>query len=587
VSDSGDNLLSVFIGKGDGTFKPGVHSPVGTNPTSVAVADLNGDGKLDLVVTNFAGTVSILLGHGDGTFQAQVEYPAGSNSNSVTVGDFNGDGKLDLAVVNGNNGNANVSSTVSILINNGDGTFLTPVSYPLYANGVSVGTADFNGDGKLDLAVVDNWQFVVSIFLGVGDGTFVGRVDYQVAISPVGLTIGDFNGDGHLDLATVDSDSLISPNTLSVLLGNGDGTFQPQIRLGGGGSSPSGLVAGDFNRDGRLDVAIASYADNTVRILLQDGTVALSPPSLNFGAEGVGSSSTKKVTLTNVGTTTLTISSIAITGTDAAEFAQGHTCGSSLSAGASCTTSVTFTPSRIGPAGASLTITDNALGSPQSVGLSGTGAVSGPNATLSPTSLTFGTQLVGTTSSQSMTLSNYGTETLNAFFTITGADAGDFAQANDCGSSVAPGANCTINVTFKPTGINARTASLSITDNAHGSPQTVSLTGEGTVVELNPASLFFSSSINIRPGEIRWGTSTLTNTGSTTLNITGITKTGSQYFSLTNTTCGSSVAPGESCTITIYFNPRSFGAFAGAVWVSDNGGGSPQQLSLLGRVPLD
>jgi hypothetical protein len=130
VLSSGGDLVSVFIGNGDGTFKPRVDYPVGTDPSSVAVADLHGDGKLDLAVTNQnctkvspscgEGTVSILLGNGDGTFRAAVEYPAGSDPNSITVGDFNRDGKLDSAVVNGN---AVGPSTVSILINGGDGTF--------------------------------------------------------------------------------------------------------------------------------------------------------------------------------------------------------------------------------------------------------------------------------------------------------------------------------------------------------------------------------------------------------------------------------------------------------------------------------
>jgi len=208
------------------------------------------------------------------------------------------------------------------------------------------------------------------------------------------------------------------------------------------------------------------------------------------------------------------------------------------------------------------------------------GAVSGPNVALSPTSLTFATQLVGTTSSaQSVSLTNNGTATLSITgIGFTGADPADFAQTNTCGSSVATGASCTISVTFTPKAINTRSASLSVSDNVPGSPQTVSLSGTGTEVKLVPTGLVFSCT---------WGrncpppaqTITLTNAGSTTLGITSITITGS--FSQRNT-CGSSVGSGNSCTITVTFKPAA--PFSGTVSVSDNGGGSPQQVSLFGAI---
>jgi FG-GAP-like repeat len=146
------------------------------------------------------------------------------------------------------------------------------------------------------------------------------------------IALGDFNEDGNLDLAVADSGS----NAVSVLLGNGNGTFQPQVSVSTG-SFPQGVVAGDFNRDGRIDLAVANLDDNTVSVLLQDGTPSLSPASLNFGAQLAGSGRTKKVTLTNVGSATLTISAIAIAGTNAEDFVQSNTCGSSLGAGKSFT----------------------------------------------------------------------------------------------------------------------------------------------------------------------------------------------------------------------------------------------------------
>jgi hypothetical protein len=175
----------------------------------------------------------------------------------------------------------------------------------------------------------------------------------------------------------------------------------------------------------------------------------------------------------------LSITSIAVTGTNAGDFAQTNTCGSSVAAAANCTISVTFTPSASGTRTASLSITDNASGSPQTVSPTGTG--NGPLASLSATSLSFGNQPYDATSTaQTVTLSNTGNATLSiTSIAVTGTNASDFAQTNTCGSSVAAGANCAIAVIFTPSALGTRAASLSVTDNASGSPQTVPLSGTG------------------------------------------------------------------------------------------------------------
>lgn len=245
--------------------------------------------------------------------------------------------------------------------------------------------------------------------------------------------IADFNGDGSLDLAVANSGS----NTIQVFLGNGDGTFQSQPPIGTG-ALPQGVVIGDFNQDGRLDLAVPNANDNTVSILLQEGTVGLSRSGLNFGIQVAGTrSAAQYVTLTNAGTGTLTISSIAITGTNSGDFAELNNCGTSVPPGGHCTIGVTFKPTQLGPRTASVTITDNAVGSPRSVSLNGTGVISGPDATLSPTSLSFATQLVRTTSpAQSVTLANYGTETLDITSIVA---SGDFSQTHrDAAKSECP-----------------------------------------------------------------------------------------------------------------------------------------------------
>ena len=200
-------------------------------------------------------------------------------------------------------------------------------------------------------------------------------------------------------------------------------------------------------------------------------------------------------------------------------------------------------------------------------------------ATLSPAGLTFLTQVVGTTSAaQTATLTNTGSVSL----TITSIQiTGDFAQTNNCGSSLAGGAKCTINVTFTPTAMGSRTGTLSVNDNATPSPQTVSLSGSGTIVSLSPSTLSFgnvSVGISSAPQTI-----TLTNVSASTLKVTGVSITGTNAgdFSQTNT-CGSSVAAKASCTITVTFKPTATGSRRATLNVSDNGGASPQTIALSG-----
>jgi hypothetical protein len=577
VTNVGSNSVSILLGNGDGTFQPEVQYDAGTGAWGVAVADVNADGKLDLVVTDASAaaattTISVLLGNGDGTFQPHVEYQAGLVPTSVAIGDFNGDGKLDLAVADFSKVN-----TVTVLLGKGDGTFSAPVSYPVGFLPEFVAAADLNRDGKLDLVVANQADSTVSILLGNGDGTFRSQVTYATGCVPTSVVVADFNGDGNLDIAVPDyCDG--GGSAVSILLGNGDGTFQPHLDYTVG-QGPNQVAFGDFDQDGRLDVAAADQSSNQVSILLQDGAVSLSPPSLSFGGHLLGTTSAARtVTLTNVGATTLTISGIAIAGTNAADFAESNTCGSSLAANAHCTISVTFTPDQLGQRTAAITITDNGPGSPQSVPLSGIGVTSGPNVTLSSDSVKFGTHLVGTTSAaKTVTLSNYGAQTLN----ISGiAVSGAFTETNTCGTSLASVASCSISVSFAPTSAGNLKGTLSLTDNAPASPQSVKLTGAGTVVELNPGSLSFGT--HTVETHTTWST-TLTNTGSTTLTISGITIAGTDAGDFTEAdNCVGNVATGAPCTISVTFTPKATGTRTANVSISDDGGGSPQHVSLSG-----
>src|SRR5205823_4856317 len=290
-------------------------------------------------------------------------------------------------------------------------------------------------------------------------------------------------------------------------------------------------------------------------------------------------SAPQAVTLSNSGSAALTISSIAVSG----DFAQTNTCGGVLAAGANCAINVTFTPTATGTRTGTLTVTDNASGSPQTATLTGIGGVSA--ATLSPTSLTFSSQNVGTTSApQAATLSNSGSAPLSiSSIAITGADSGDFAQTNNCNSSLAAGAQCTINVTFRPTATGTRTGTLTVTDNASGSPQTASLSGTGVAPAATlPTRRSTDLSQNVGTTSAPQAV-TLSNSGSAPLSISSIAITGADSgdFAQTNN-CGSSLAAGAKCTISVTFRPTATGTRTGTLTVTDNASGSPQTASLTG-----
>jgi hypothetical protein len=304
------------------------------------------------------------------------------------------------------------------------------------------------------------------------------------------------------------------------------------------------------------------------------------PVSLNFGDQTVGiASPVQKITLTNSDPSILNIASIGTTGPNKADFTQANNCGSSLAVGANCTISVTFTPKATGTRTAAISVSDDAPNSPQTVQLAGIGVES--SVVFSPTSLTFPTQLVFTDSkAQQVTLTNTG---LGILKITAGGISGQFGETTDCTPTLAPGASCTANVTFKPTTKGTLTGAISITDNAPGSPQKVPLSGTGTYVQLKPTSENFGTQPIHTTSLPRY--ITFTNKGSGPVNFTGtgISITGSDQgdFAETNN-CGTSVASGASCKIRVTFTPSALGKRTADVSLSDDGGGSPQTVPLTG-----
>jgi subtilase family serine protease len=316
--------------------------------------------------------------------------------------------------------------------------------------------------------------------------------------------------------------------------------------------------------------------------------VTLSATSLTFAATTEGyASAAKVITLKNSGKAALSLSGtgrgIGITGTNASSFLQTNTCGTSVAAGASCTITVTFRPAAIGALKATVDIADSAYGSPQTVALTGTGAAPSPAVKLSANSLTFSSQWVGASyTAPNITLTNTGTGALTfSSIGMTGANASSFSQTHTCGSTLAAGASCTIAITFKPAASGTLAATLSIADNAPGSPQTVAISGTGNAVAVSPASLTYAAT----PVGTTAATQkvTLSNKSAVALSSIsiGITGTNASSFSQTNT-CGTTVAAGGSCAITVSFKPAAKGTLTAAVSIADNAYGSPQKVALSG-----
>jgi hypothetical protein len=557
--------VTILLGGSSGKFTVGNTYAAGVDTVSVTTADFDGDGKLDLAVLNGncqffncpIGEISILLGNGDGTFRSAINYSTASAPVNIIAADFNGDGKIDLATANncGYSCNNGAGNALSILLGNGDGTFQPFVNYQLNNsnNAIWVAAGDVNKDGKLDLVAVDycatsqcGGPSLVSILKGNGDGTFQSPVDVPVGNYPSAVAVADMNGDGNPDILLTlgglvidgvqglsrrpaNPPELSNPGFVSVLLGNGNGTFQKGITYPTG-SQPATIAVGDFNGDGILDVATSNLEDlsatsGSISILLGNGDGTLTR-NIDYP--------------TSFAPQSLVVSDFNRDGRlDLATANQGGTVSVLLQALVQVSSSSVQFPGAV---------------------------LLGQSSTTQPVKIT-----------------NIGPRTLNVFrIAITGANSHDFAQQNDCGSQIAPGQDCVIEVKFSPALPGLRVAALTIADDAAGGRQTIQLSGQGTIITFSPTSLAFgdqavgTTSVSL--------TTTMTDTGERSIRIfrtISVDGPDASDFKQTHT-CGNSLKGKQSCTISVTFTPKAQGSRTAWITIYDDGGGSPQRVALSG-----
>jgi len=564
-------------------FQVGAGIPYGLGPTSLAVADFNGDGIRDVAVLNTDTSTTnpvilVYLGNGDGTFKTPVNYLDGYVAQSLVIGDFNGDGKPDLCVLDQNSG-------LLVLLGNGDGTFQNPVSSSL-GGGQSIpfyiGAGDFNGDGKLDLAVAgyvpgNGNKGDVMLFLGNGDGTFAapttpisglitplqiavadiannGKSDIVLATySGIDVLLGDgaggfstpvtyLNGSTSFVIADVNGDGIpdlvAEPNsgtTLDFLAGKGDGTFETPTGTAlpsgfSGGETAGSIAAGDFDGDGHIDVFISGSASSNNLLLFGNGDGTFQAP-IQLGASLPQADN---------------LAAVAAVAADLNGDQKSD---------------VVF----VDPYGGWLV---SLLSTQGTVG-----------ALIFPAVYDFGLQTVGApTTTTTVTIANPGTTAMQ-FSNLAVDDAADFSANSSCGPSIAPTDICSVTISFNPQSAGEKTATVSFTSNdpiAAGSRIKVTGNAIAPAVLTNPLEVQFSYQkvgTTSSPQTVQ-----ITNSGIGPLTL-AVTIQGD--FAQTNN-CPASLAQGANCTATITFAPEVPGSETGRLVMTTNAVPAQSAVALTG-----
>jgi hypothetical protein len=630
-SNNPTSQISTLLGNGDGTFQTAVGLlDLGPNPLGgIVAADVDGDGKLDLVVADPIFFAEVLIGNGDGTFTIGSAYGLNLGGPGIVAGDFNNDGKTDVATSNSillGNGDRTFQAQPATLVNlghstnvaaadfNGDGfedlAYVTYASSPVVLIFLGDGTgafrsaftytvprsfalavSDVNLDGKLDLVLTPPLSAGIIVLLGNGDGSFqspISSTQCTVNLQSVPLAIGDFNGDHKPDIAMISGDSL------TVCLGKGDGTFvQSQVYFAG--TQTNALAIADFNNDGKPDIVVASSAglalflgngdgtfqgasyittsptnDLETAELTSDGNADLITTGLVYRGNGNGTfqvlsqpqvSPGAVADINGDGKPDLVVGSNYY---DALDVLLGNGDGTfgngiqieSWAAGYSYGTWVAVAD--FNRDGQPDVLVAESAGPPEGAITSGAQMLlntTKPNAGISiiPSSVNFGSVLVGQSSPAIVQVKNSGFGPLNvSSINLGGSNASEFSQTNDCSGPIAPGKACTINVTFSPTTAGSASASLSISDNAAGSPQAVALAGIGSTNDMG---------LGIPAG----GSSSQTVAAGTTANYT-LTIGGTGWTGTASLSCAGAPT-GANCT------------FPGGANINVNGG-TPSQFTV-------
>jgi hypothetical protein len=614
VTDVSDGSLLVLPGKGDGTFQSPVTYP-GDGGNYITVRDFNGDGKLDALAS---GTSLVeFLGNGDGSLQQAVDYyrsTPGYTYRWQASADFNGDGHEDVAVsfqsifsafLNAAGTSRQATTTTVQTLYNGCGSETVNATVTAGVQ-VPTGTLTLQVDGQYFAAVqfgsLASGQASASVSLSPGNHTIT------VVYSGDSLTQGSSSAPSSVNIQAQSSSTtlvssqnpsvvgqlvsftaLVTPSSSSAGCLSGNVTFLDgatvlgSVALGNAQAvfGTTSLTAGNHSITasyGGTSYTSPSVSPMIVEVVDTPATAVFNPATLSFPNTPVGqNSSAKPVTLANMGESPLTIGSISASGA----FSETNNCGTTVPGGQNCTINVIFSPTQVGALTGTITVNDNGSGSPQSVPLTGTGV--GPTVTLSPSSLVFANQAVGTTSSpQTVMVTNSGNGTLTISSSgITGTGGSAFAESSNCGASVAAGTSCRINVTFTPASLGTFQAAISISGNVPGGQQIIPLSGStlsAPVVSLSPPSISFPSQyVNTSGLPV---TVTLTNTGNATLMISDVGTTAADFGGLSS--CGNSVAAGASCSIGVFFDPTATGPRSGALTITDNAAGGPQSVPLTG-----
>jgi hypothetical protein len=549
-------------------FETSAILPVPTEPYSLMVGDFNRDGIPDVAVISVGGTgsVDILLANGDGTFRAGASYTVEVLFYGATAS-LRNNGILDLVLGGGDD-------TVYVMLGNGDGTFQSPVAYPTAAENLMVALGDFTGHDHLDIASLERGSCnCVQVLPGNGDGSFgapISTTPVPYDVTAFAIAAGDFNNDGKLDLAV--GGEFGASSKLDVLLGNGDGTFTDDgyYEIGG---APYAIATGYFTSD-KTNLDLAVSVGGAIDVLLGNGDGTFQQPvsySTQPTATWIIAQDLDGDGIVDLATSNSAVGAIMFKGNGDGTFQSASLYSVGGRGGANYIAAADF--NNDGKPDLAL------IGPEQVITLLNTGS-----ATFSPTSpLTFKGQLIGTTSApQTVTITNSGTTPMT-FASVTSSGAPFRMTANTCSGSLPPGAQCSITAQFTAQAMGSVSGGITIIDSASSKPQFVELIGIGTELAISASELKFpAQKVGTKsvPRNVH-----LTNTGTKNMGFTHFIYIdgGDAPFDFTQTNgCGSFLAPKASCTITVTFGPLRAGIRDSILYIEDDGGDSPQTVRVIG-----